>query len=91
MSFCPVIIMSSRPYKVVVIGGGISGLSAAHHLVTSGGIRDVVVLEAKDRIGGRIHTERLSNRSGVGAPLELGAEWIRGGCAANSVYNLANR
>ena len=75
-----------RSYKVVVIGAGISGISAAHFLV-SHGIRDVVLLESRDRIGGRIHTVARSK----GGKIELGAEWIKGGCPANSLFNLANR
>ncbi|KAM4699696.1 amine oxidase [flavin-containing] A-like [Discoglossus pictus] len=43
-------------YDVIVIGGGISGLSAAKLLVESG--LKVVVLEARDRVGGRTHTIR---------------------------------
>ena len=42
---------------VIVIGAGMAGLSAANHLVNSG-IHDVVVLEARDRIGGRMFTNR---------------------------------
>ena len=76
-----------RSYKVVVIGAGISGISAVHFLV-SHGIRDVVLLESRDRIGGRIHT--LARDKGRGK-IELGAEWIKGGCPANSLFNLANR
>ncbi|XP_069492605.1 amine oxidase [flavin-containing]-like [Ambystoma mexicanum] len=47
--------MSSK-HDVVVIGGGISGLSAAKLLVESG--LNVVVLEARDRVGGRTFTTR---------------------------------
>ena len=72
-------------FKVAIIGAGLSGLSAAHHLVNNG-VEDVVILEARHRIGGRIHTIKQG-----GNPLELGAQWIHGGCPANSVYNLANR
>ena len=74
-----------RSYKVIVIGAGVSGISAAHHLALNG-LRDVLVLEARDRLGGRVHS--MKNDLG---PLELGAQWIQGGCPANSMYNLANR
>ena len=43
--------------RVIVIGAGMAGLSAANRLV-KGGIHDVVVLEARDRIGGRMFTNR---------------------------------
>ena len=43
--------------KFIIIGGGIAGLAAAHKLIKSGE-RDIVVLEAKSRLGGRIHTIR---------------------------------
>lgn len=58
---------------VVVIGAGASGLAAARALADAG--RRVVVLEARDRIGGRVHTADVP---GVGAPVELGAEFIHG-------------
>jgi spermine oxidase len=69
----------------LVIGAGVSGLSAAHHLVTNG-VEDVAVVEARDRLGGRVRTEKVE-----GKPVELGAQWIHGGCPANSLFNLANR
>ena len=75
----------SNNYKVAILGAGIAGLSAAYHLVEHG-IKDFVVIEARDRVGGRIHTIKHNGR-----PLELGAEWIHGGCPANSVFNLANK
>ncbi|KAM4795710.1 amine oxidase [flavin-containing] A-like [Rhinophrynus dorsalis] len=46
----------SNEYDVIVIGGGISGLAAAKLLNESG--LSVVVLEARDRVGGRTHTIR---------------------------------
>lgn len=57
---------------VIVIGGGIAGLTAAHRLTEAG--RRVVLLEARERLGGRI----WSVPHGGGAA-ELGPEWIDGG------------
>lgn len=57
--------------RVVVVGAGIAGLSAARALRDAG--VDVVVLEARDRIGGRLHTVRPD---GWPVPVELGASWV---------------
>lgn len=56
-------------YDTIVIGAGISGLAAAATLQQAG--LKVLVLEARDRLGGRIHTDHES-----GFPLDLGANWI---------------
>jgi monoamine oxidase len=58
---------------VVVLGAGIAGLGAAERLGAAG--RRVVVLEARDRIGGRIHTV---DDPGLNHPIELGAEFVHG-------------
>src|SRR5437868_2577276 len=55
--------------RVVVIGAGIAGLTVANAL-THGGI-ECVVVEARDRIGGRLHTVSLA-----GSPVDLGGSWI---------------
>jgi monoamine oxidase len=62
-----------RNCDVIVIGGGIAGLAAASRLGHSG--LSVCILEARDRIGGRIFT-RHDPASPV--PIELGAEFIHG-------------
>lgn len=54
-----------------VVGAGIAGLGAARALHDAG--HDVVVLEARDRIGGRVHSIDLA-----GAQVELGANWVHG-------------
>jgi monoamine oxidase len=58
---------------VVVIGGGASGLTAARGLVGHG--LSVVLLEGRDRLGGRIFT---SSRLDSLIPLEFGAEFVHG-------------
>lgn len=57
--------------RIVVIGAGVAGLSAAHTLRQAG--RDVTVVEARERIGGRILTAES-----LGEPVELGAQVIHG-------------
>lgn len=61
--------MDTSP-STVVIGAGLSGLAAALRLQDEG--VSVTVLEARDRVGGRVWTETLAN----GDPVELGAEWV---------------
>lgn len=58
---------------VVIIGGGIAALAAASKLGRAG--LPVLLLEARDRMGGRIFTQRIP---GFDAPIELGAEFIHG-------------
>ena len=55
--------------RVVVVGAGIAGLTVANALTHSG--VECVVLEARDRIGGRLHTVDLA-----GSPVDLGGSWI---------------
>ena len=62
-----------RNQSVVIVGAGVAGLAAAMELRASG-FDDVVILEARDRIGGRIWTDTV----GGGIPIDLGASWIHG-------------
>ncbi|MFN2644218.1 MAG: FAD-dependent oxidoreductase, partial [Burkholderiales bacterium] len=59
--------------EFVVIGAGAAGLAAADELTRAG--RSVLVLEARERVGGRCWTRRIS---GLDIPVELGAEFIHG-------------
>ena len=68
---------------VIVIGAGMAGLSAASALRAKG--RDVLVLEARDRIGGRLSSERLDD----GLLFERGGELIHG--TNNELYPLVKR
>jgi monoamine oxidase len=64
---------TSNKADVVVIGAGAAGLAAARALNEQG--YDVLVLEARERIGGRIFTHRDRNTP---VPIELGAEFVHG-------------
>ncbi len=66
--------------EVVVIGAGLSGLAAARQF-TSQGV-DAIVLEARDRVGGR--TE--GGKTAAGTPVELGGQWV--GPTQNRMYEL---
>ena len=61
--------------RVVVVGAGLAGLAAARTLTDQG--CDVTVLEARQRVGGRVWSVTLEN----GEIAELGAEWIMPGDA----------
>jgi predicted NAD/FAD-dependent oxidoreductase len=59
--------------RVAVIGAGFAGLAAAERLAAKH--HEVVVLEARDRVGGRVWSQTLAN----GTPVEMGAEFITEG------------
>ena len=68
--------------SVIVIGAGMAGLAAARKLTTSG--LTVTVLEARDRIGGRVWTDVHD-----GVPMDMGAGWIHGPGGGNPISMLA--
>lgn len=68
---------------VMIIGAGIAGLSAAKILKNKG--LSVLVLEARERIGGRIWTD-----TSLGFPVDLGASWIHG-INKNPIKQLADQ
>ena len=57
-------------FDVVVVGAGLAGLTAARDLEAAG--RSIVVLEARDRVGGRL----LNHTFADGTVVELGGQWI---------------
>ena len=60
------------PRSIIIVGAGPAGLTAARHLKRQG--FSVIVLEARDRIGGRVYTDRSS----LSVPVDLGASIITG-------------
>nr|GMC63551.1 probable polyamine oxidase 5 [Ipomoea batatas] len=68
--------MQAKKPKVVIIGAGMAGLTAANKLYTGAGSRGVIevcVVEGGERIGGRINTSEFG-----GDRIEMGATWIHG-------------
>ena len=68
--------LESKPKQVLILGGGVAGIIAARKL-TEEGITDFVIVEARDELGGRMHS------TSFGAPgrqltVEIGANWIQG-------------
>lgn len=68
-------------YDVVVIGAGYAGLTAARQLIKSG--KRVLLLEARDRVGGRVWTQRFDD----GTYVDLGGAWV--GTTQDRLYALA--
>src|SRR5271170_6738837 len=63
--------MTNGSQDVIIIGAGMAGLTAARALAEAG--KKVLVIEAQDRIGGRIWTRHIGDEA-----IELGAEFIHG-------------
>lgn len=68
--------------KIIIIGAGAAGIAAAARLIEKG-LKNITILEGKDRIGGRIHTVEFSDNV-----VELGAQWVHGE-QENVVFDLA--
>ncbi|XP_028915736.1 peroxisomal N(1)-acetyl-spermine/spermidine oxidase isoform X1 [Ornithorhynchus anatinus] len=70
--------------RVLVVGGGLSGLGAAQRLCRHQAFPHVRLLEATARAGGRI-----CSRAHCGGVVEMGAHWIHGPSKGNPVFQLA--
>jgi monoamine oxidase len=71
--------------NVLIIGAGIAGLSAARSLARAG--VTVTVLEARNRVGGRVVTDRDT----LGFACDTGAGWIHGPAGGNPITDLAKQ
>ncbi|XP_075222250.1 peroxisomal N(1)-acetyl-spermine/spermidine oxidase-like [Lycorma delicatula] len=72
---------TSEKYKVIIVGAGISGIGAATHLLKNN-FSDIAILEASNRLGGRVHTAPFGDFL-----IEYGAQWVHG-LDDNAVYTL---
>ncbi len=77
----PLAATQQNTWDVVIVGAGIAGLAAAQRLQAAG--QQVCILEARDRLGGRIWTV-----SDFTVPVDLGAGWIHG-VQGNPIQRLA--
>ena len=73
---------TARRTSVIVVGAGVAGLAAARKLAHAG--HSVTVLEARNRIGGRVWTD-----INEGVPMDIGAGWIHGPDGGNPITQLA--
>ncbi|XP_063336911.1 probable flavin-containing monoamine oxidase A [Pelmatolapia mariae] len=67
--------MTAEIWDVIVVGAGLSGLSAAHWLKKRDATMKILILEGKDRVGGRTVTVKLPAASGVDR-WDLGGQWV---------------
>lgn len=70
--------------RVIVIGGGFAGIAAARALHDAS--IQVVLLESRDRVGGRVYTDYS-----FGFPLDMGASWLHGVCNENPLTPLIGK
>ncbi|KAF9934305.1 hypothetical protein FBU30_002444 [Linnemannia zychae] len=82
--------MTNGKKHVVIIGAGISGLAAAHELSKYPSSIQVTILEARNRIGGRLDTHRnLVQGNYADIPIDFGASWIHGVDPSNPIVSIA--
>jgi monoamine oxidase len=83
-SALPPLTLSDKNQSVIVIGAGMAGLSAARQLTDQG--YKVTILEGRNRIGGRIFTDRST-----GVAMDMGAGWVHGSEGNNPLMALAQK
>ncbi|KAG7372297.1 amine oxidase [Nitzschia inconspicua] len=85
-----------QPLKVVVVGAGFSGLSTAYHLLRHNGnsnnnnrpgLLEVRIVEARDRIGGRVHPFSLDDETDD-TMVDLGGQWLHEASETNPIRRL---
>ena len=82
-------VSESKHHKVLILGGGVTGVIAARTLHQNG-IDDFLIVDALDELGGRMKSHMFAGKT-----IELGANWIQGtqteGRHANPIFELAKK
>ncbi|KAF9040119.1 hypothetical protein BJ165DRAFT_359195 [Panaeolus papilionaceus] len=80
---------ATKRFKVLILGGGVTGVIAARTLHQNG-IEDYAIVEARSELGGRMQTKEFAGRI-----IEQGPNWIQGtqegNGPANPIFTLANK
>ena len=66
----PALSANDATNEVVIVGAGMAGLAAAHHILLKRPATKLVIVESKDRVGGRIHSIPVDGKS-----IDLGARY----------------
>uniref|UniRef100_A0A7C9D811 Amine oxidase domain-containing protein n=1 Tax=Opuntia streptacantha TaxID=393608 RepID=A0A7C9D811_OPUST len=87
LAFLLTLTSAAKIPSVIIVGAGMSGIRAGKELHDSG-IKDILILEATSRIGGRIHKTEFA-----GHTVERGANWLHGvgGPQKNPLYEMAKQ
>ncbi|KAF7110073.1 hypothetical protein CFC21_110228 [Triticum aestivum] len=80
------LVAAGRGPRVIIVGAGMSGISAGKRLWDAG-VRDLLILEATGRVGGRMHKHNFG-----GLNVEIGANWVEGlnGDKVNPIWPMVN-
>eukprot|EP00003_Mantamonas_plastica_P024813 TRINITY_DN469_c0_g1_i1.p1 TRINITY_DN469_c0_g1~~TRINITY_DN469_c0_g1_i1.p1 ORF type:complete len:457 (-),score=144.85 TRINITY_DN469_c0_g1_i1:199-1569(-) len=79
---------SSKKKKVIVIGAGMAGLSAGYHLQEHSDEFEFEILEARDRVGGRVWS---CSDVGDGVEVDLGGQWVHEASGSNPTVKLMQK
>ena len=78
--------VNSTVYDVIIVGAGPAGIAAGRTISTLSPHSSLLILEGRDRLGGRAHTSHA-----LGQPVDVGASWIHHFSPSNPIVPLAKR
>jgi protoporphyrinogen oxidase len=70
--------MHQVTYDVIIIGAGFAGLTAAYYLKEKDSQMNILIVEAKSRVGGKVESVELKvNKYGNKANFDIGGQWVK--------------